>query len=117
MDTFDYIVIDLGDLTPTPIEEGITVATDLNRLVSIMCNIISCDSHTLLHSRRNPYPSARALVARRLFDMGYRWSAIAEAMGKERTTIMYMTDKCADFETNITNKLVQQIAIRFNRIA
>lgn len=94
----------------------INVETDLNRLVTIMCDIIGCKDYELLHSRRNPYPSARALIARKLYDYGYRWTAIAEAMGKERTTVMYMVDRCQDFENNRTNKLVQRIALEFNKV-
>ena len=94
----------------------INVETDLNRLVAIMCDIIGCKDYELLHSQCNPYPSARALIARKLYDYGYRWTAIAEAMGKGRTTIISMVDRCEDFESNKTNKLVQRIALEFKKV-
>lgn len=94
----------------------INIETDLNRLVTIMCDIIGCKDYELLYSRCNPYPSARALIARKLYDYGYRWTAIAEAMGKGRTTIISMVDRCEDFENNKTNKLVQRIALEFKKV-
>lgn len=94
----------------------INVETDLNRLVAIMCYIIGCKESELLHSRCNPYPSARALIARKLYDYGHRWTSIAQAMGKERTTVMYMVDRCQNFENDKTNKLVQRIALEFNKV-
>lgn len=94
----------------------INIETDLNRLVTIMCDIIGCKDYELLYSRCNPYPSARALIARKLYDYGYRWTAIAEAMGKGRTTIISMVDRCEDFESNKTNKLVQRIALEFKKV-
>lgn len=94
----------------------INIETDLNRLVPIMCDIIGCKDYELLYSRCNPYPSARALIARKLYDYGYRWTAIAEAMGKGRTTIISMVDRCEDFENNKTNKLVQRIALEFKKV-
>ena len=50
----------------------INVETDLNRLLAIMCGIIGCKDYELLHSRCNPYPSARALIARKLYNYGHR---------------------------------------------
>ena len=97
-------------------EVMINIETDLNRLVTIMCDIIGCKDYELLHSQCNPYPSARALIARKLYDYGYRWTAIAQAMGKGRTTIMSMVDRCEDFENNKTNKLVQRIALEFKKV-
>jgi hypothetical protein len=94
----------------------INVETDLNRLVAIMCGIIGCKDYELLYSRCNPYPSARALIARKLYDYGHRWTSIAQAMGKERTTVMYMVDRCQNFENDKTNKLVQRIALEFKKV-
>ena len=94
----------------------INIETDLNRLVTMMCDIIGCKDYELLYSRCNPYPSARALIARKLYDYGYRWTAIAEAMGKGRTTIISMVDRCEDFENNKTNKLVHRLALEFKKV-
>lgn len=94
----------------------INIETDFNKLTSIMCDIIGCTDYDLLHSRYHPYPTARALIARKLYDHGYRWGAIASLMGKERTSVMRMANRCQDFENDQTNKLFQRIALEFNKV-
>jgi len=66
----------------------------LDSIVNGIAKDYSIEPEVILgRSRRKPYPKARRKVAKALWDLGFNYKLIAEALDKDYTAILYMLDE------------------------
>lgn len=80
-----------------------------------MCKITDLSHAEFEKARRFPIAYYRAIVACALYSKGYSYPQIANAMGKNHSTLVLICNKWRAVKDLITYKNVKMISEKFNK--